>query len=93
MKTNIAAIALTVAASTGAFAQSSALDSYTASPVNGPVAIAVASPSDNAVRGRLGDGSPMYELNDASAIDFTATASIGAGQANFDNNRLYFGNN
>ena len=92
MKTIIAALALTVAASTGAFAQSSALDAQTIAPVSGPVTIAVSAASDNAVRGRLGDGSPVYEVN-GFGIDFTATASIGGASANFDDNRLYFGNN
>ena len=92
MKTIIAALALTVAASTGAFAQSSALDAQTVAPVSGPVAIANGVSTDLAVRDRLGDGSPMYEIN-GSGVDFTATASIGGASANFNDNRLYFGSN
>ena len=96
MKTIIAAFALTVAASTGAFAQSTALDVSPIQAGNGTAPIATgATGTDYAVRGRLGDGSPVFLQRDASGIDFTATASIGDAPSVLENhdNRLLWGNN
>ena len=79
MKKLIIALGLTVAASTGALAQSSALDAYTPPPFDAAeVTVTVpATTSELVVYDRAGsDGSPTFLLPRVD-IDYTATASIG----------------
>ncbi|MBO6553382.1 MAG: hypothetical protein JJ926_11120 [Roseitalea sp.] len=80
MKTILLAAAIAVTATTGAFAQSSALDVFTPEVSQSGVDFsATASIGDGATEElgpRLGDGSPVY-TNDVRGIDFRATASIG----------------
>ena len=72
------ALGLTLAASTGAFAQSSALDAYTVPSVdNSAVVSAPAATNDLVSYDRAGnDGSPTF-LAPQGGVDYTATASIG----------------
>ena len=73
------ALGLTLAASTGAFAQSTALDAYTVPAATGYVgALATGTSNDLVSYDRAGkDGSPTFAAPQAG-IDYTATASIGA---------------
>ena len=72
------ALGLTLAASTGAFAQSSALDAYTIPTFDGSVAMSAPASTQDLVRyDRAGkDGSPTF-LAPQGGVDYTATASIG----------------
>ena len=80
MKTILLAAAIAVTATTGAFAQSSALDVFTPEVSQSGVDFsATASIGDGATEElgpRLGDGSPVF-TSEARGIDFRATASIG----------------
>ncbi|MDP3526648.1 MAG: hypothetical protein Q8S27_18905 [Hoeflea sp.] len=72
------ALGLTLAASTGAFAASTALDAYTVPSATGYVgALATGTSNDLVSYDRAGnDGSPSFAA--PQTIDYTATASIGA---------------
>ena len=71
------ALGLTLAASTGAFAASSALDAYDFPAAQGTANYAVGVSNDLVSYDRAGnDGSPSYEAAQ-TGIDYTATASIG----------------
>ncbi len=74
----IIALGLTLAASTGTFAQSSALDAYIAPAATGTAALAVSGVANDLVSyHRAGnDGSPVFQAPQGG-IDYTATASIG----------------
>ena len=79
------ALGLTLAASTGAFAQSSALDAYVPQAANASDIDYTATASigggnaDQIAYNRAGnDGSPVF-LAPQGGVDYTATASIGAG--------------
>ncbi|OCW57797.1 hypothetical protein [Hoeflea olei] len=74
------ALGLTLAASTGAFAQSSALDAYTVPSNTGYAApLATGTSNDLVSYDRADkDGSPSFAAP-AGGIDYTATASIGGG--------------
>jgi len=73
------ALGLTLAASTGAFADSSALDAYVPQAVQGTGTYAVGVTNDLVSYDRAGnDGSPSF-LAPQGGIDYTATASIGGG--------------
>ena len=81
----IIALGLTLAASTGAFAQSSALDAYVPQVQNTAAIDYTATASIGGVSNELvtydradKDGSPTYKASQAG-IDYTATASIGGG--------------
>ena len=82
----ILALSLTLAASTGAFAQSSALDAYQPQAATGGAQVAVTAPANDRVSyDRAGnDGSPSFEAPVAGGIDYTATASIGDVSASQD---------
>ncbi|WP_420409385.1 hypothetical protein [Hoeflea sp.] len=82
----ILALGLTVAVSTGALAQSSALDAHQPQAGTGEAAIAVTAPANDRVSyNRAGnDGSPVFEAPVAGGIDYTATASIGDAAASQD---------
>ncbi|MDF1607849.1 hypothetical protein PZ897_06645 [Hoeflea sp. YIM 152468] len=72
------ALGLTLAASTGAFANSTALDAYTAPAAQGAIAPAVGTSNDLVSYDRAGnDGSPSFEAPQGG-VDYTPTASIGA---------------
>ncbi|WP_412048909.1 hypothetical protein ACK6D9_07275 [Hoeflea sp. Naph1] len=80
----IIALGLTLAASTGAFAQSSALDAYhfpeaqTTGIDYTATASTGAGSNDQVVYHRAGnDGSPSFKAQAATGVDYTATASIG----------------
>ena len=75
----IIALGLTLAASTGAFAQSTALDAYFVPSFDGSAAVTVQDSTNDLVSyDRAGnDGSPTFQAPQG-AIDYTATASIGA---------------
>jgi len=81
------ALGLTLAASTGAFADSSALDAYTPQSAQGAGNYAVGVSNDLVSYDRADkDGSPMF-IAPQGGIDYTATASIGGGsndQVRFD---------
>ncbi|KJS09123.1 MAG: hypothetical protein VR78_16690 [Hoeflea sp. BRH_c9] len=81
------ALGLTLAASTGAFAQSSALDAYNIPSFDGSAAVTVAAPANDLVSyDRAGnDGSPVFQAPQGG-IDYTATASIG----NVSNDRVTY---
>ena len=72
------ALGLTLAASTGAFAQTSALDAYTVPSVDASAAPTVTGTSNDLVSyDRAGkDGSPTFQAP-MTGIDYTATSSIG----------------
>ncbi|MCY0093558.1 hypothetical protein [Hoeflea ulvae] len=73
----IIALGLTLAASTGAFADSSALDAYTVPAAQGSAHYAVGVSNDLVSYDRAGmDGSPSFEAAQGG-IDYTATASVG----------------
>ena len=74
----IIALGLTLAASTGAFAQSTAMDAYTVPSVDGYAApLATGTSNDLVSYDRAGnDGSPTFAAP-MGGIDYTATASIG----------------
>ncbi|MDZ7603855.1 MAG: hypothetical protein U1A06_21040 [Hoeflea sp.] len=73
------ALGLTLAASTGAFAASTALDAYTVPSATGYVGAPATGTSNDLVSyDRAGnDGSPSFAAPQGG-IDYTATASIGA---------------
>jgi hypothetical protein len=73
------ALGITFAASTGAFAASSALDAYQAPAANGAATLSVSGVANDLVSfDRAGmDGSPRFAAPVAGGIDYTATASIG----------------
>jgi len=71
------ALGLTLAASTGAFADSSALDAYNAPAAQGTASYAVGVSNDLVSYDRAGnDGSPTFAAPQGG-IDYTATASVG----------------
>ncbi|KGF68935.1 hypothetical protein LL06_13795 [Hoeflea sp. BAL378] len=74
----IIALGLTLAASTGAFAQSSALDAFAPQVSNAPIAASATGASNDLVSyDRAGkDGSPSF-LAPQGGVDYTATASVG----------------
>ena len=76
----IIALGLTLAASTGAFAQSSALDVFTPEVSQPGIDFSATAGIGNGMSEelgpRLGDGSPVF-TSEARGIDFRATASIG----------------
>ena len=79
----IIALSLTLAASTGAFAQSSALDAYVPQAANAAGIDYTATASTGGVSNDLvtyhradNDGSPTFQAPQGG-VDFTATASIG----------------
>ncbi|PWW02013.1 hypothetical protein DFR52_102678 [Hoeflea marina] len=72
----IIALGISLAASTAAFADSSALDAYQVPAQQGAVALATGTSNQQVEQVRLGDGSPVY----LGGVDYNATASI-AGQA------------
>ncbi|MEP3435532.1 MAG: hypothetical protein ABJN75_01900 [Hoeflea sp.] len=70
-------LGLTLAATTGAFAQSSALDVYQAPAGHGSASFAVGVSNDLVSYDRAGnDGSPSYAAPQGG-VDYTATGSIG----------------
>ena len=71
-------LGLIFATSTGALAQSSALDAYTVPSFDGSVAVTPAAPTNDLISyERAGnDGSPVFQGPQGN-IDFTATGSIG----------------
>jgi len=76
----VIALGLTLAASTGAFAQTTASDALVYPTANGAaVAQAVGVSNDLVSYDRAGnDGSPSFQAPEAG-IDYTPTASIGGG--------------
>ena len=71
------ALGLTLAASTGAFAASTALDAYEVPAVQGSANYAVGVSNDLVSYDRAGhDGSPTFNAPQGG-IDYTATASVG----------------
>jgi len=76
----IIALGLSLAASTGAFAASTAMDAYDAPAAQGAVVASAVDVSNDLVSyDRAGnDGSPRFQAPQAG-IDYTATASIGGG--------------
>ncbi|MBC7280703.1 hypothetical protein [Hoeflea sp.] len=82
------ALGLTLAASTGAFAQSTALDAYTPQPANTYAApVATGTANDLVSYDRAGkDGSPTFAAP-RGGVDYTATASIGG----VSNDRVVYG--
>ncbi|PWW02015.1 hypothetical protein DFR52_102680, partial [Hoeflea marina] len=71
-------LGISLAASTAAFADSSALDAYQVPAQQGSVALATGATNQQVEQARLGDGSPVYTgATAASGVDYTATASIG----------------
>ena len=71
------ALGLTLAASTGAFADSSALDAYDFPAAQGTASYAVGVSNELVSYDRAGnDGSPTFTAPQGG-IDYTATASIG----------------
>ncbi|MCY0095651.1 hypothetical protein [Hoeflea ulvae] len=71
------ALGLTLAASTGAFADSTALDAYNVPAAQGSANYAVGSSNDLVTYDRAGnDGSPSFQAPQGG-VDFTATASVG----------------
>ena len=82
----IIALVISLAASTAAFADSSALDAYQFPAEQGSIALATDVSNAQVEQARLGDGSPSYTgalAGKGYGVDYTATASIGdnAGQA------------
>jgi|GEM_PF-674343 len=83
----IIALGLTLAASTGAFAQTNAMDAYVPQPANSAGIDYTATASIGGVANDLvtydragNDGSPTFQASQAgqaAGIDYTATASIG----------------
>ncbi|MCY0146658.1 hypothetical protein OEG84_20245 [Hoeflea sp. G2-23] len=74
----IIALGFTLAASTGAFAASTAMDAYDVPAVQGDITYAVGVANDLVSYDRAGnDGSPSFLAPAATGIDYTATASIG----------------
>ena len=72
------ALGLTLAASTGAFADSSALDAYDFPAAQGTAHYAVGTSNELVSYDRAGnDGSPTF-ATPQGGIDYTATASIGS---------------
>lgn len=76
----VIALGLTLAASTGAFAQSTAADALVYPAATGAAVVDTVGVSNDLVSfDRAGnDGSPSFEAPQAG-IDYTATASIGEG--------------
>jgi uncharacterized protein YgiM (DUF1202 family) len=78
----VIALGLSLAASSAAFAQSSALDVYVPEPVKASVIDYTATASTGAsetfeLRAKLGDGSPVYVNGATGNVDYSATGSIG----------------
>ncbi|MCY0095649.1 hypothetical protein [Hoeflea ulvae] len=73
----IIALGLTLAASTGAFADSTALDAYNVPAAQGSANYAVGTSNDLVTYDRAGnDGSPSFQAPQGG-VDYTATASVG----------------
>ncbi|MCY0094921.1 hypothetical protein [Hoeflea ulvae] len=73
----IIALGLTLAASTGAFAASSALDAYNVPAAQGSAHYAVGVSNDLVSYDRANnDGSPSFQAPQGG-VDYTATASVG----------------
>ncbi|MCY0146657.1 hypothetical protein OEG84_02725 [Hoeflea sp. G2-23] len=73
----IIALGFTLAASTGAFAASTAMDAYDVPSVQGQVNYAVGVSNDLVSYDRAGqDGSPSFQAS-VAGVDYTTTASIG----------------
>ncbi|AKI00019.1 hypothetical protein IMCC20628_01302 [Hoeflea sp. IMCC20628] len=73
----IIALGLTLAASTGAFADSTALDAYDVPAAQGSATYAVGVSNDLVSYDRTGnDGSPSFQAPQGD-VDYTATASVG----------------
>jgi len=72
------ALGLTLAASTGAFAASTAMDAYNLPSADASASIAVVDTTNDLVSyDRAGnDGSPVFQAPQGG-IDYTATASVG----------------
>ncbi|MDF1610142.1 hypothetical protein PZ897_18320 [Hoeflea sp. YIM 152468] len=78
----IITLGLTLAASTGAFADTTALDAYDVPAAQGTAAYAVGTSNDLVSYDRAGkDGSPTFAAPQGG-IDYTATASTGGGVSN-----------
>jgi hypothetical protein len=84
MKNLVIALGLTLAASTAAYADSSALDVVGAPSAYGfsqggsidyTATASIGVGNEFEQRGRLGDGSPTYTANAGGSVDYTATAS------------------
>ena len=74
----IIALGLTLAASTGAFADSTALDAYNVPAAQGSATYAVGVSNDLVSYDRAGnDGSPSFQAPQGG-VDYIATASVGA---------------
>ncbi|AKI00020.1 hypothetical protein IMCC20628_01303 [Hoeflea sp. IMCC20628] len=73
----IIALGLTLAASTGAFADSTAMDAYDVPAAQGSAPYAVGTSNDLVSYERAGnDGSPTFQAPQGG-VDYTATASVG----------------
>ena len=73
----IIALGLTLAASTGAFADSTAMDAYDVPAAQGSATYAVGTSNDLVSYERAGnDGSPSFQAPQGG-VDYTATASVG----------------
>jgi len=80
------ALGLTLAASTGAFAASTALDAYDVPAAQGTATYAVGVSNDLVSYDRAGnDGSPTFTAPQGG-IDYTATASVGG----FSNDQIRY---
>ncbi len=88
------ALGLTFAASSAAFADSSALDTYWASPsvssmsVDYTATASTGAENEFEMRAKLGDGSPMYSAEAGGAVDFAPTASTGTTNEFVTRNKL-----
>ena len=81
----ILALGISLAASTAAFADSSALDAYQFPAQQGQVALATGVNNQQTHQANLGDGSPTYTgalAGNSNGVDYRATASIGSQTAN-----------
>ncbi|AKI00021.1 hypothetical protein IMCC20628_01304 [Hoeflea sp. IMCC20628] len=73
----IIALGLTLAASTGAFADSIAMDAYDVPAAQGSATYAIGTSNDLVSYDRAGnDGSPSFQAPQGG-VDYTATASVG----------------
>jgi len=73
----IIALGLTLAASTGAFADSTAMDAYDVPAAQGSATYAIGTSNDLVSYDRAGnDGSPSFQAPQGG-VDYTATASVG----------------
>ena len=72
------ALSLSLAASTGAFAASTAMDAYVVPAAQGSATYAVGVSNDLVSYDRAGnDGSPTFQAPQGG-VDYTATASVGS---------------